>query len=864
MAEKNSILYNSIKSSEKESQINFSEISDDTQCVINIELSKGHTKSLKINFDSDPNELAYLFCHENNLNFNSLNSLANKIKTIKETILSNSKDLRVSSIKFNKSLICDSQTNKNDNFKLSKKNSLKSDIPINNGLNNNFNTIEHSNKNTLNFTQERQNSTLNSINNSNSNRNSIPNSNTKLYKNNTNTSKKNNEKAKTTLVINQTIQKCMNIIEKEERPSKATSNFLESGNISIINNITNTNNNINNDATLNLNLTNINNNNLNNNTINNINTYTSQKKQNNPSIENGFEFNFNYVDSSYNDEKGKINRVKRFVKFVDGVNNRINARINNNVEEDNGAKNNSDIQYDKILTDYEDQINEKEINISKIDDNSLNNHAKKNSINNSDIFGDCIDATYSNNYSNNINYNLTNTYTFNNNNNKNENFKKNDDLNYSIKKEVNIRILPSIDNINLKKQSISNSMNQCKLNPCYDNNINLFISKIENTAKKNLNNEFNTINVASVEQRNNILKRKNMEINYIDINKNNNNNYDNIKVVDENNNNNEQINVKRAINFSKESIHPFKNTILSSIKNTNAKTLFNSFNFSIDEKESNNNYLSKPSKTSKKNNSNYSNCLKDYITESGNNLTKNSTRQNILQNSTINTNLNDFYYRIPNSQRYYMPNKLTLSQKKSVQFCLRNIYNGCGAVETKSIDIDASSMNRYGTENKSFGTKKKLNRCKNIMNFNNKNANSICSSVFHDKNIFSTERDRFESNKNNNFYKRKKFNNFSSNKKLQKNNKSCSMNNSSNRNEIIKALNNVFCFINKDRNYFDVFSNLNRKNIPSEFFEPVHFIIKNCNQKQRFISINEFSTKGAELFDKLNLKDQILILNFLN
>ena len=423
-------------------------------------------------YEFKPNSQAILFKE-----FNSLNSLANKIKTIKETILSNSKDLRVSSIKFNKSLICDSQTNKNDNFKLSKKNSLKSDIPINNGLNNNFNTIEHSNKNTLNFTQERQNSTLNSINNSNSNRNSIPNSNTKLYKNNTNTSKKNNEKAKTTLVINQTIQKCMNIIEKEERPSKVTSNFLESGNISIINNIANTNNNINNDATLNLNLTNINNNNLNNNTINNINTYTSQKKQNNPSIENGFEFNFNYVDSSYNDEKGKINRVKRFVKFVDGVNNRINARINNNVEEDNGAKNNSDIQYDKILTDYEDQINEKEINISKIDDNSLNNHAKKNSLNNSDIFGDCIDATYSNNYSNNINYNLTNTYTFNNNNNKNENFKKNDDLNYSIKKEVNISILPSIDNINLKKQSISNSMNQCKLNPCYDNNINLYSKK---------------------------------------------------------------------------------------------------------------------------------------------------------------------------------------------------------------------------------------------------------------------------------------------------------------------------------------------------------------------------------------------------
>ena len=866
MAEKNTLLNNSLKSSEKESQINFSEISDDTQCIINIEIKKGQTKSLKINFDSDPNELAYSFCHENNLDYKSLNSLANKIKTIKETILSNSKELRVSSIKFNKSLICDSQTNKNDNYKSSKTSSLKNNDPINNGSKN-FKVTEHSHKNTLSLTHEKQNSAINNINNSDSN--SINHSNNKIHKNNI-MNNKINEMAKTTFVINQTIQRCMTIIEKEEHPSKTVSNVLESGNISGFNNITNINNNTNNDTPISLTNININNTFNNNTTNNNKNSYTGQKINKNPSVENGSEFNLNSANSSNNDVGNNNNKIKQFVTFVDKVNNRINARINsNNFCEDNGAKNNSDIQYDKILTDYEDQINEKEINISKIDDNSLNNHVNKNSLTNSDIFGDYIDATHSNNYSNNINNNLTNNYTFNNNYNKNENNEKKNDLFYSIKKEVNISILPSIDDINLKKQQKINSINQYNLNSCSSNNINLLFSKIENLPRRNLEPELNTINVGSI-GRNNILKNKNMEISYTNIKKNRNNytsNNDNIKFFGENDNtSNEQVNTKRSINYLKESIYPSKSTVLSNTKKNNTKAFFNSIDFSFDEKEINNNYLTKPNKltTSKKNNSNYSNFLKDYTTESGGNLTKNYSKLNTIQNSTTKIRLKEFYHRIPNSQRFNTSNKLTLSNKKSIQLCLKNIYNGCGSLENKSIDYDVSNTNRFRTEIKSLGTKKQMKNFKNIMSYN-KNANSICSSVIHEKNRFSTEYNRLQSNRNDNFYKKIKTNTiFASSKKIQKNNRNGLMNNLLNKNEIIKAFNNVFCFISKDNNYLDVFSSLNRKSIPSDIFEPVQFIVKSCNQKQRFISINEFSAKGVELFDKLNLKDQILILNFLN
>ena len=871
MAEKNSILHNSIKSSEKDCQINFSEISYDTQCVINIELNKDNTKSIKINYDSDPNELAYSFCHENNLDYKSLNFLSNKIKAIKETILSNSKELRVSSIKFNKSLICDSQTkNKSDYL------NLKSINNVNNGLNNNFNTIEYDIKNTQNLSQDKKNNILNNINNCKSNNiDSIYCSNNILRKNNININKKNNEIPKTTLVINQTIQHCMTILENEEHRSKTLSNILESGNISGFNNINNTNTNFNNtNSETIINLTNVNNNsNLNNtfnNNINNKNSYTVPKIHKKSTIENGSGYNFNSVNSSNNDGGCSNNKIQRFVKFVDGENSKINARFNScNFDEDNGAKNNLDIQYEKILTDYEDQTNEKEINISKIDDNSLNNNVNNNSIlNNSDTFRDYINFTYSNNYSNNINNNHTNNYTFNNNYNKNENSEKfnekNNNLYYSVKKEINFIILPSIGNIKLKKQSKNANMNQYNLNSCQNNNINILVPKIE-IPIKNLNHELNAISKVSFKQRDDILKHKNKEINYIDMKNNNNSNNDNIKVVDESNINNEQIDIKNNINYSKESIFPLKSSILNNIKNNNAKTLLNSLNFSIDEKQINYNSLTQPNKlnTSKKISSNNSNYLKDYITEG--NLMKNSTEQNSIQNSTINKNLKEFCCRIPNSVRFNMPNQLNLSTKKSVQLCLKNIYNRYGSAESKSIDINASNPNRYGTEKKMFGNKNQMKNSKDIMNYINKNANSICSSTIQDKNRLLTECNKFQTNENNNFYKKITCNNFnSSNKIVHKNYKNCLMNNLLNRNGIINALINVFSFISKDNNYLDVFSNLNRKNIPSDIFEPVQFIVKNCNQKQRFISINEFSAKGLELFDKLNLKDQIVILNFIN
>ena len=80
--------------------------------------------------------------------------------------------------------------------------------------------------------------------------------------------------------------------------------------------------------------------------------------------------------------------------------------------------------------------------------------------------------------------------------------------------------------------------------------------------------------------------------------------------------------------------------------------------------------------------------------------------------------------------------------------------------------------------------------------------------------------------------------------------------------QIMKSLEKIFYLLCNKNNILDAFSNLNRKSIPSNVFEPISFIIKNCNNRQRFICLNDFINKGIELFDKLKGQEQSLIINF--
>ena len=46
--------------------------------------------------------------------------------------------------------------------------------------------------------------------------------------------------------------------------------------------------------------------------------------------------------------------------------------------------------------------------------------------------------------------------------------------------------------------------------------------------------------------------------------------------------------------------------------------------------------------------------------------------------------------------------------------------------------------------------------------------------------------------------------------------------------------------------------------------KPIQHIIQNCEQNQGVINVKEFIKKGTLLFNRLTIKEQISILNFLN
>lgn len=60
----------------------------------------------------------------------------------------------------------------------------------------------------------------------------------------------------------------------------------------------------------------------------------------------------------------------------------------------------------------------------------------------------------------------------------------------------------------------------------------------------------------------------------------------------------------------------------------------------------------------------------------------------------------------------------------------------------------------------------------------------------------------------------------------------------------------------------DVFSVMNRKNIPKEIFNIFKTIIKSCNNKKRFIEYKEFINEAFYIFDLLPKDEKIAILNF--
>ena len=82
------------------------------------------------------------------------------------------------------------------------------------------------------------------------------------------------------------------------------------------------------------------------------------------------------------------------------------------------------------------------------------------------------------------------------------------------------------------------------------------------------------------------------------------------------------------------------------------------------------------------------------------------------------------------------------------------------------------------------------------------------------------------------------------------------------KNEIINSFKNIFNLITKNNKILDAFTVVNKNNIPSPIYEVVKTIVKNCNNKNRFIDYNDFINMAFILFDKFSNEEKISILNY--
>jgi len=157
----------------------------------------------------------------------------------------------------------------------------------------------------------------------------------------------------------------------------------------------------------------------------------------------------------------------------------------------------------------------------------------------------------------------------------------------------------------------------------------------------------------------------------------------------------------------------------------------------------------------------------------------------------------------------------------------------------KNINVNISK----DIQNKNFGS-----------NGNNSKKKQIFTNYMFYLNSFNKKYQKNETNNNNKYHRNIKIKDGKG--------KSFLTNNLFKKLRIMKALENIFNAYCNDNNVLDAFIILNRKTIPSEIYNAISFIIKNCNKKGRFISLKEFVNKGIEIFEKLKTQEQISLINF--
>ena len=810
-------------SSSKEEIINTPDSMEESLYVMKVELDQGKIEKIKIKPDSNPIKIAYLFCHKHNLEFDSLEYLINKIKQIKENIFSNSKCLKLSSsnINNNKSSIQSSSINSS-----SKGTIIQSKREVSNNLNYINNIILKTKENGGKILTEK---TMENYNNKINKSNPINLDKIKEF----NYIKRKKNFSKSSFIINQTIKNVLEDLEKKVNLTNNTVNCDDLNDNKITYEI------IKNTMSSNIKQT----------KLKNFSTLAN-KKHNNISARNGSEYKINSFNSS---------------KLSNNNNNNNNNNSNNNNNEFNiyancfhrrplNQKENREIKYmnnfqiDELLKNNENEVQDKENNVSKIDDNFINNNIIKNSLTYSNLFSEGNETNSNYNLSNSDNY--INVENLNNKKNVDVNKKNSNkkDLFFSVNKEININIGPT------KSQNLGKT------------NINIL-------NKDNNNHTLDINNIDKIDEEN-----KKLDIIHID---------NHIDLL----NNNEEIKVKdEKFLMKKENKKKYNNSNYKLYKNVPM------LNLSTDKKISlyNKLYLNKNHKSIQRNTFSliYKNKLKilstapiserfglsNKIDLSYNNIynkLNNSKKENISNNNNNNIVSNNnllkkkLFYKIDRSHHTNIFKSLDYNTVDSS----KNIYK-YHKTDTEPFPFNNRSKESFTTKNVSITG----------INYMNNNPSSLYSSYITGKNInvnLSKDIQNKNFGSNGNASKKKQiFTNYmfylnSFNKKFQnddtynnnikiKDNKEKSFltNNLFKKFKIMKALEKIFNEYCNDNNVLDAFIILNRKTIPAEIFSPVSFIIKNCNKKGRFVSLKEFVSKGIEIFEKLKTQEQKSIINF--
>ena len=837
------------------------------QNVLKIDLEKGKSENINIYPNSNPEELAYNFCLKHNLNFKAVKDLISKIKKHKESYsLSNKENLYLSTNIINNNRYFNS---KNCSI-ISKKNKSNK-----NKTSNNINTF-------TNFS----NKTINEIG--------------KIKIN-----KENKENKENKTISNNTIN-CNSItpINYDSIYSNNLDSNTSDKNLDIFNFLSPTTND----------------------NKEKISNYNSYKIKTNNELNTKFEYNKTDINNSSNNSiltcnfndsiNDKINNLEKAYATFNPDNRKTEKRSNFNENDENTKEIISKaIQNCLNIVENEDIIDSNNLTVSESNNNS--NDKKDLEIKNKKIIEETNEPDNSENIQDNINFKDNDKKCFNNNsfitpkekksfndietnnlNNDENNTKINNissDFNKNNNDEINnnkIEINNKFDENEEEKAQMENNENKNKLSI---NNISNSITKMpERKSNNNYNNESkindnnnsnkgtidniieNQINFSLLSNKNNMTifsshKKNSYKRNFKRIlpknsafcrsyrekgknlenigNSNSIKEYKNLKcnsiycggvnkdsIISENHMNNiknfSSIKTKAAVNDNDKNIF----SPLTINKSFNKCCLFS---FTRSEKNMINlmNKNNDRATITSLGNSTNNNSI---ITRGSTNLKIKSNKNLIISNSLNKTPINNI------SHIFNLSNKFLFQRQKEKE--KENIYYNNTINNSHSLYYAKYIKNN---KNKRLVFSKYLNLNNNTLS-NNSNrsydylkskSNSILKARYKKLNNYITD------------HMKKNYCGY----KLRKNNLTQNL---MNKNEIMNSLKNIFNFITKNKFILDVFGVVNIQNIPEDIYGIVKTIVKNCDQKKRFIDYNEFMDKAYDLIDIFTKEEKIIILNF--